>query len=63
MTTYSLETQDTRPDWHRFKTIKNVLRLEITPKHYNFYTNIGTKIKLRTDTWYNPVELLEWIEL
>jgi len=63
MTTYSLETQDMRECWHRFKIINNVSRIEITPRHYIFLTEKGTNIKLRTDTWHRPVEILDFIKI
>lgn len=54
---YTIETLDSRPDWHKIKTIRDIINLEITPRYFVFTTSKNKKIKRRTDTWRAPKPL------
>ncbi len=54
MMDYMIESLDKRPGWHKVKTIRNINKIETTPRHFILTTSKNKTIKLRTDTWKTP---------
>ncbi|MDP2788858.1 MAG: hypothetical protein Q8O46_02285 [bacterium] len=51
---YIIESLDERPGWHKVKTIRNIIKIETTHRHFVLTTLKNKTLKLRTDTWKAP---------